>query len=379
MYKFSPKKTLPIQHPHHHAQLRRLDLRKWMRSSNLVSNLYYGLHIDDLPVILCAKPYEKSVDDIIKKYLPNTIETERRRIKKDIKGCYLKYKVSPVEYFLFDFPLLPDSKRKEFLTDKFMYMTMGRIAGRKKHDSEIEDKWGFYHLAKPFFKRSVVLVKTKADFHSFEEMVLQVNKLICKPNDKALGSGIFVVDVKNEVEAEQLFEKLLSKGGSWIVEERIQQSPIMAQWNESSVNSIRVYSFLSSKGFHLLTPVLRTGREGACIDNGAAGGVFANIDYTTGIVISDGFNEKENKYYPCHPDSNIQFKGWTIPCWEGLLQTVEKIHKEVMPAHPYIGWDFALTDNNEWVVIEANWGQLLCQYVDKKGRKAEFLEYMNIK
>ena len=354
-----------------------MDLRKWLRSSNLVSNLYYGLHIDDLPVILGTKTYEKSVDDTIIKYIPNSTEAERRNIKKDVKRCYLKYKVSPVEYFLFGFHSLPDNKRKEFLTDKFMYMTLGRITGRKKHDSEIEDKWGFYHLAKPFFKRSVVLVKTKEDYHSFEELALRVNKLICKPNDKALGSGIFVVDVNNEVEAGKTFEKIMSKGGSWIVEERIQQSPVMAQWNESSVNTIRVYSFLSSDGFHLLTPVLRTGRQGSCIDNGAAGGCFANIDYTTGIVVSEGYNEKENKYYSCHPDSHIQFNGWSIPCWNELLKTVEKIHKEVMPTHPYIGWDFALTNNNEWVVIEANWGQLLCQYVDKVGRKAEFMKFVS--
>lgn len=50
-----------------------------------------------------------------------------------------------------------------------------------------------------------------------------------------------------------------------------------------------------------------------------------------------------------------------------------------MPEHPYIGWDFALSCNNGWCVIEANWGQLLCQYVDKQGRKAEFNEYVKQK
>lgn len=209
-------------------------------------------------------------------------------------------------------------------------MTLGRIVGRKKHDQEIENKWGFYNLAKKWFKRAVVLVSSSKDYSSFEDMALKVHKLICKPNDKALGSGIFVVDIKNKEDAKKTFEKMMSSGTSWIVEERIQQSPTMAQWNESSVNTLRVYSFLNSDGFHLITPVLRTGRKGSCIDNGAAGGYFANIDYTTGEVISEGYNEKENKYYPFHPDSKMKFKGWKIPMWNDLLKTIKKSCQNIL-------------------------------------------------
>ena len=61
------------------------NLRKWLRSSNLVSSLYYELHIDDLPIVLGIKSYDKKVEDVIIKYLPNATEPERRKIKKDIK------------------------------------------------------------------------------------------------------------------------------------------------------------------------------------------------------------------------------------------------------------------------------------------------------
>lgn len=51
------------------------------------------------------------------------------------------------------------------------------------------------------------------------------------------------------------------------------------------------------------------------------------------------------------------------------------MHRELMPSHPYIGWDMALTEKG-WVVIECNWGQFINQYADHIGRKKEFLRYV---
>ena len=79
--------------------------------------------------------------------------------------------------------------------------------------------------------------------------------------------------------------------------------------------------------------------------------------------------------YECHPDSGVKFEGWQIPRYDELVSTVKEMHLNVMPDHPYIGWDMALTDEG-WVVIECNWGQLLNQYVDHIGLKNEFMEYV---
>lgn len=294
---------------------------------------------------------------------------------KDIKKSYLQCKASPEEYFLLDLKNADVSKRKSYITDKFMYVTLGKIVGREKHDKEIEDKWGFYNIAKDYFKRSVIRVNNEQDYPCFLSMALTVNHIICKPNDKSLGSGIFAADVKVKETAREVFDKLIQEGGTWIVEERIIQNEQMAVWNTTSVNTVRVCSFLNVDGFFIITPFLRTGRKGSVVDNAGAGGVFANVDYNTGMVESDGIDEL-GRYYTAHPDSGVIFKGWKIPEWASLLNTVEKIHRECMPCHPYIGWDFALSKEKGWVVIEANWGQFVNQYIDKIGRKEEFLKYV---
>ena len=269
-------------------------------------------------------------------------------------------------------------KRQSFVTDKFLNMTMGKLVSRKKHDEEIEDKWGFYLLAKDYFKREAVKVSQGSDIKQFIDFAVRTKRLILKPNDKCIGSGITIADVSSEKDARKVFGELIEKGGAWIIEERLVQDDRMAQWNESSVNTVRVLSFLNAEGFFIITPFFRTGRKGSVVDNAGAGGVFANIDYVKGIIETDGIDE-HGKYYSAHPDSGITFKGWHIPEWNTLLKTVEEIHKTVMPEHPYIGWDFALTKDRGWCVIEANWGQFVNQYIDKKGRKEEFLRYVTAK
>lgn len=352
-----------------------MSIRKWLRSSDLVSRVYYGLQLDSLQVLLGIGSYRRACDAAIEKFAHgrgNCLQI------KDLKKAYFQCKASPEEYFLLDLAHADKKKRESFVTDKFMYMTLGRIVGRKKHDEEIKDKWGFYQLAKDFFKRDAVLVQISEDWEAFRTMALKNKHLICKPNDKALGSGIFAADVKDDEDARKLFNNLQTKGSTWIIEEKIVQDDRMALWNESSVNSVRVLSFLNANGFFIITPFLRTGRCGSVVDNAGAGGIFANVDYKTGIVESDGIDER-GQYYTEHPDSNVVFKGWQIPQWDKLLKTVEEIHKTVMSGHPYIGWDFALSKEKGWCVIEANWGQFVNQYIDKRGRKEEFLRYVKAK
>ena len=107
-------------------------------------------------------------------------------------------------------------------------------------------------------------------------------------------------------------------------------------------------------------------------DNGGSGGVFAVINPETGIVYTDGIDET-GKYYSEHPDSGVKYKGWQVPRWQELCEAVEKAHKNYLPKHHYVGWDWALTDQG-WTLIEENWGQFLLQFVEKVGRKRAFLK-----
>lgn len=166
------------------------------------------------------------------------------------------------------------------------------------------------------------------------------------------------------------------KWGVWIFEDLIKQSKEMSLWNQSSVNTVRMPCILSNGKFYVLNPFLRTGRKGQVIDNAGGGGVFACIDEATGIITTEGIDER-NIRYTHHPDSGIQFIGWRVPKYKELLTLAETIFRTCLPEHKYIGFDFALTDYG-WVLIEGNWGQFVGQYVSREGIHNKFLQYLGI-
>lgn len=349
-----------------------MGFRKFLRSSSLVSNLYYGLHMDDLPVVMGLNSYQKTLDRVINTFLPDIPAEEKRAIKKDIKSCYLKYKISPTEYFLFNFQNLSSAERETYLSDKTIYMTMGKTVGRKLHDEQLENKYNFYQLTKPYFKRKAVLVGSKNDWKLFWDFASEFHDIIVKPNASACGHGIHIAHIHTEIEGKKVFDEMIAKGGQWMVEELIRQSDDMASWNPSSVNTIRISSFLNSKGFFILCPFIRTGRKGSEVDSGGQGGMYASIDEKTGRIITDGKDEK-CIVYPEHPDSHVIYKGWQIPEWNELLKLAEEIH-QLLPKQKYIAWDFAHT-NKGWVLVEGNWGEFIAQQSTmERGYKKEFMD-----
>lgn len=295
---------------------------------------------------------------------------------KDVVKCFLKYGTTPRDYLLFGFDTVNISheQRKLFVTDWDKDDTLIKYDGWDKY-LELSDKYAFYRKAEAFYGRRLFLFNSNTGIENAIQFMLEVQDLFIKPQGGSYGHGAFVAKCDNNDAANKLYNELTEKSGTWILEERIIQDEGMAKWNPSCVNTIRFTSILTSKGYHCLTPVLRTGRVGNIVDNGGSGGILADIDLETGTIYTDGIDEGCHEY-KCHPDSGITFKGSVIPNWQQLKETVKTAHETVASNHKYIGWDLALS-KGRWIVIEGNWGQFLNQYVDKKGRKEEFNMYLN--
>lgn len=349
-------------------------LRSKLRQSSLVHYLYYGLGIDVLFLHFSTFWEEKKLE-IMKKFLTEEEMKESKTVKqisKDIDKCYNKYKITPLEYFLFGMRFADKEKRKTYISDKVLFSAVAKTGTRPLHDAELNDKFHFYELTSEYFKRSAIEVKKVEDRAKFEQFVEGKDKVILKPNSAACGSGIFISKTDDP---KSLFDKLMAAKGDWIVEELIKQCNTMAAWNPSSVNTVRITTFKNSRGTFIHCPFMRVGRAGSDVDNGGQGGIYALVDAETGVISSDGKDERCN-IYVVHPDSKVPFKGVQIPRWNELRQLVVEIHNKKMPMHVYIGWDFALTDDG-WVLIEGNWGEYVCQQsVSGHGYKEEFMSYL---
>ena len=325
-----------------------------------------------------SKSYALRAENACKNFLTPEEYTDRNlveSIKKHMFHCLKLSKSKPEEYFIYGFRNKTDDEIRAYITDSSAMEILSKTGARKLHNVELSEKCNFYKIVAPWFKRAVVLVESSDDYETFADIVRKLGKVIVKPAADGCGSGIFICEYKDEDTLKRVFSDMMQKGTSYIVEELIKQDSRMGVWNESSVNTIRINTFKNKKGVFNHICFMRTGRNGAFVDNGGKGGIFAIIDDKTGRICSDGHNEHLCTFEK-HPDSGILYKGWQIPEWEEVLSLAKEIHKNVFPKHPYIGWDFALSDKG-WVLIEGNWGQFVCQQVcSGRGIKQEVVDLL---
>ena len=345
-----------------------LDARAWLFEKKMMDRHWPSWY---------EETYRTVLDQAFDTFLTSKERSDKklmRELTNDIVKCWFRYQALPYEYFLYDLRHCDDDKRATFLTDVVKDQTCVQYINLEAFNKEVKDKYAFFQIMKPFFGRKVFQVNNMTDKGEFMKFVLETKSLFCKLSKGSRGKGAFAEEVSSEEDAERLFLRLTTSiDDVWVVEERIQQSDEMAQWNASCVNTVRLPAFLTKDEFKVLDPFFRTGRAGSVVDNAGQNGVFAAIDPETGVLISDGVDEYCHTY-PVHPDSGLTFKGWQIPRWDDLLMVAEKAHRTI-PHHKYIGWDFALTDAG-WVLIEGNWGQMVGQYATKVGVKDLFMKYI---
>ena len=325
-----------------------------------------------------ALPY---LESSIKKYLPLYLSPEElndaqrcKKVENDMIKGRLVNGIHPLEYILYDFEKLDYRTRQEYINDNERWVILHKIFGedlKKDH----RDKWRFYQLTSPYFKREACKVGKDTPASDFMDFASKYSTFFVKPLEGNYGQGTYLLKCTSTEEAKNIYDKLITHG-SWIVEEVIHQTEEMASWNPTSVNTVRMPSFITASGeYHLITPFLRAGRAGAIVDNAGSGGIVVGIDKSTGRLL-DFCVDEEGHRYTAHPDSGIKFSGWQVPDWEDLCRLTEEVHRSMPSGHVYVAFDFAHTAQG-WVLVEGNWGQLVFnQACFRRGLKKPFFEYI---
>lgn len=345
------------------------DFAKWEENDQLKRNYLNKIlklknKKDQLLLMKCK-------EEILKFPIRQELKDKNKRFMfvSDMIFCYRAYGVSPNEYLLFEYWKKSPDERKKFITDLNRYEYYYWM-----NDPYIEkilfDKYKTWERYKNYMGRDMLKITSDSSDEDISDFIKQHAEVVLKPLDLSRGEGIKAYQYDGTNMSNLLAEIKVHK--KCILEELIVQSKEMECLHSQSVNTVRCPTVYTRDGGIVFHPVLRMGRGGSFVDNAAAGGIIANIDSETGIVISDGVDESGN-HYQIHPDSKIKIKGFQIPKWRELLCFANKI-ASVMPEVRYVGWDMALTESG-WVMIEGNChGQFLCEYVDQIGRKSEMDE-----
>jgi len=180
------------------------------------------------------------------------------------------------------------------------------------------------------------------------------SKLVVKPSIES-GGGFMVnvlsiQDIVEEEIVEHIINMFKSYNRDFVVQEFVEQSPVMAKLNKSSLNTLRIMSYLNNGGVHIVSSVLRIGNAGKSTDNFATGGVACGVK-NTGRLKEIGFIQDGTTL--TKTTSGIVLKEVLIPNYNNVLKMVELLHKRV-PYFRIISWDIGIDKNNDAILIEYN-------------------------
>ncbi|EAR01093.1 sugar-transfer associated ATP-grasp domain-containing protein [Maribacter sp. HTCC2170] len=193
--------------------------------------------------------------------------------------------------------------------------------------------------------------------HKAMELCNNVDEMIIKPSvDSGGGKNVRAftgsnVGIDDGIWIQQLFDGYKK---DFIIQERVTQHPLMAQFNTTSLNTFRVCTILDNSEVHLLSTIIRMGRNGTLTDNSSTGGISCGVD-SEGNLNPIGFQLSGEEFHQA--DNGLIFESVQLPFMDKIKSTVINLHQKI-PFFRMISWDLAIDDKSDIVLIEINvWGQ----------------------
>lgn len=143
-------------------------------------------------------------------------------------------------------------------------------------------------------------------------------------------------------------------GSDFIIQDAIKQSSYMEQFNEKSVNTLRMHVYRSVRTGepHVIGTVLKIGVSGSVVDNVVSGGGFVGVNHL-GILDKKVFT-RNNEAVECFNKIDFFVNTFQIPNYDKICSFAKGVSKNV-PYHHSHAMDIALDENNNPVLIEVNY------------------------
>lgn len=189
---------------------------------------------------------------------------------------------------------------------------------------------------------------------TFEEMIdaiLNFEKdIIVKPTiESSHGNGVILIDAGTKTQCE-IIDELLKYGLNYTVQERIEQHPDLAVFNDTSVNTIRITTYQDFNGnVKVINTSQRFGGKGKVFDNADSGsdGGFCGIN-TDGTYKREIHKIRHIETYPMPEEFPVR-----VPSFEKIKEAVVYLHHR-FPQFALIGWDMTVDKDGHPVVVEYN-------------------------
>lgn len=226
------------------------------------------------------------------------------------------------------------------------------------------DKNLYYQLFKDFPQPKPVVQNINGFYYVDEEIVSEERAAeICSNTNKPLlikptiesGKGQMVesfsikdgVASHNQLDILSLFN-LYNK--DFIIQEFVEQSEAMKKLNPTTLNTLRIMTYLRPDDVYILSAVSRIGKPGSRTDNYSSGGILCGITQE-GQLKKYGYTLKGGKMEKTY--TGIVLEGYEIPSFPDVVKMIKAMHK-VVPYFRIISWDIGIDKNNDPLLVEYN-------------------------
>lgn len=194
-----------------------------------------------------------------------------------------------------------------------------------------------------------------------------MENVIIKPSRESKGHGVQLFsskDGKTDLGGKTLAQLFKEYKKDFLIQDRVLQHKDMAALNPTSLNTLRILSYRSGMEVLIIYTVVRIGKKGSVIDNQCAGGISTTVNKEgkLGKTAFGGYTEDNiNK-----TDTGIVLDGYQLPSYDKAIKMVKRLHLK-LPFFNIVGWDVAIQEDGEPVLIEFNTNPGLSQSAFKSG------------
>lgn len=250
---------------------------------------------------------------------------------------------------------------KRYIPDDIYYAEVDFFFTDPRRSYELDDK-NMYDLYFHDVKMPrTVIHKCKGllldkDYHPITveqavELCRKEGLVISKPaRNTEGGKGICFVDFR-ESGAEEALKECLEYPHDLIVQCVVRQHEAINQLYAGSINSLRIMSLVLDGEVHIISSVLRMGRDGAKVDNTSNGGLAVGIK-PDGKLREVAF-DKTGKKWLKHPQGAV-FKDFQLVGYDKCVELVRSVSARLSSSTPLVSWDLAIDEDGDPMIIEAN-------------------------
>lgn len=188
------------------------------------------------------------------------------------------------------------------------------------------------------------------------ELLSEADDVVIKPSvGGSSGFGISFFEHFSLLTQEEKNNALKNAGAEFIAQKRLKTACEYSVFNPSSVNTVRVITYMLGERIIHAPLVLRMGRSGKNVDNIHSGGLAVGVR-DDGTLLREAFElnyADKRAVYLKHPDSGVVFDGYKLPAISAIIKASERLHGR-FPHIGIISWDFTIDENMNVVLIEAN-------------------------